>query len=424
MSKAFPGVQALSDVSLEVRAGETHVLLGENGAGKSTLVKLIAGIHQPDAGNMFLAGSSYRPESPRQATESGVRMIHQELSVLGNLSVAENIFIEHLPQRGGIIDYRRLRREAGRMLERVGLDVDPALPARRLSVARQQMVEIARALTGEARLIIMDEPTASLTDHEIDTLFGIIRQLNSEGVSIIYISHRLQEIYRIGHGFTVLRNGREAGRGQLADHQVDDLVRLMVGRSVADREGHPPPSGSGGAGLLRVENLVPRGAEGGVSFTLHEGEILGIAGLVGAGRTELLRPIYGAASASAGSVFIRGTRVRLRRPRDSVAAGLSLGTENRKEEGLLLEQDCTVNITITDLARIAKGFLLDSRAELTAARKGIEDLGVRTPSPATRVRNLSGGNQQKIVLAKWMFRDSPVLMVDEPTRGIDVGARQ
>lgn len=424
VSKAFTGVQALSNVSMNVLPGETHVLLGENGAGKSTLVKAIAGIHSLDAGTMFFQGSEYVPTSPRNANEAGIRMIHQELSVLGSLTVAENIFIEHLPARGGIIDYNTLNENAANLLAQVQLDVAPETLAGNLSIAQQQMVEIARALSGASSLIIMDEPTATLTDYEIDTLFTIIKQLNASGVSIIYISHRLQEIYRIGQHFSVLRNGHLAGSGHLEGCNVDDLVQMMVGRELEKRRAMPVTLEAKPEVLLKVHNLRTQSSRYSVSLTVHAGEILGLAGLVGAGRTEILRAIYGADSIKSGEVFIKGEQVVIRSPREAVQRGLSLVTENRKEEGLMLEQSCAVNITITDLTQISRGMLLERRLEQEAAERAISDLAIRTPSSKTLVQNLSGGNQQKIVLAKWMFRDADLLMVDEPTRGIDVGARQ
>lgn len=422
LTKRFSGVTALEDVDLDIRRGETHVLLGENGAGKLTFVKILSGVHKADSGEITYDDNPYEATSPHDALRQGVRLIHQEVNLLSYLSVAENIFFEHLPHRFGIVDRRALHTRAQALLDEVGLNLSSTLPVSALSVAQMQMVEIAKALSSESKLLIMDEPTASLTTTEIVKLFEIIRRLKERGVTIIYISHRLQEIFDIGDRFTVLRNGQKVATQPLADVEVEDIVKLMVGRELA--AGHPfRESVKLGPEVMRVEDLRPKTSAHSVSFSVRAGEMLGIAGLVGAGRTEVLRAIFGADFKSSGAVFVDNQPISVQRPKDAVRFGISFVTENRKEEGLLLDMPCYVNITVANLVAIARGGLLQSAVEHRAAKKLVKDLSIKTPSIHQAARNLSGGNQQKIVLAKWLFRDAKVLMVDEPTRGIDVGAR-
>lgn len=423
ITKRFPGVTALSGVDLDVRAGEVHVLVGENGAGKSTLVKVLAGIETADRGELWLSGQPYRPSEPTAAIARGVRVVHQELALLGHLSIAENLFLERLPSRAGFVDYRRLHRDSRDLLARVGLGMSPRTRVGALAVAQMQLVEIARAISAQSRVLILDEPTASLTSHEAARLFGILRQLRAEGAGILYISHHLEEVFEIGDRVTVLRNGQHVATRRLADIDTAQLVRMMVGRSLAEEQ--PVPGGvPEGRELLRVEGLRPRGlAAGDISFTVRAGEILGVAGLIGAGRTETMRAIFGADGASAGRVYVDGKAVRIRHPRDAVKAGVSFVPEDRKSQGLILEMNCGVNITLADLQQVTRAGLLQPAAERSLAGRLVDRLGIRTPSLRFLVRNLSGGNQQKVVLARWLFRDSAVLIVDEPTRGVDVGAR-
>ncbi|MFB9991410.1 sugar ABC transporter ATP-binding protein [Deinococcus oregonensis] len=422
LTKRFPGVLALDSVDLDLAVGETHILLGENGAGKSTLVKLLSGVYAPDAGEMRLTGTLYRPSGPRAAMQAGVRLIHQELNLISNLSIAENLLFESLPHRSGLLNRQQLGERAQALLAQVGLNLSPWTSVERLSVAQMQQVEIAKALSGEGRLLILDEPTASLTSQETGRLFEILDGLKQRGVTVIYISHRLQEVFEIGDRYTVLRNGRLVQTAPLAGLQVSDLVRLMVGRDLEHQYPEPGPAPSG-APLLRVEGLRPHGSAHPVSFGVRAGEVLGIAGLVGAGRTEAVRAMFGADPKAAGQVFLRDQPLSIRSPQDAVQAGLSFVTENRKEEGLALDLSCAVNITLADLQAVTRGVLVDVQAEHRVAEQFVERLSVKTPSVSTSVRQLSGGNQQKIVLAKWLMRGAEVLMVDEPTRGIDVGAR-
>ena len=423
VTKRFPGVVALDSVDLTIRKGETHILLGENGAGKSTLVKILSGIYTADEGTVTYNGKPYQPTSTSDALAAGIRLIHQEFNLLNYLSVAENLLFDDLPNRRGLVNFRMLNRRARELLGEVGLDVPPSTPVEHLSVAQKQMVEIAKALSSESRLLIMDEPTAALTDKEITRLFEIIKNLQARGVTIVYISHRLQEIFEIGDRFTVLRNGQKVATEPLKGTKVDDIVRMMIGRddvasSYPFRKDVKP-----GAELLRVENLKPPGAAHAVSFSVGAGEILGLSGLVGAGRTKILRTIFGADKAAEGSIWLEGQATDIKRPKDAVKHGISLLTENRKEEGLLLDLPCFVNVTLTNLPAVAHSGLLSGQAEHSVAERFVDELNIKTPSIYQDVRNLSGGNQQKVVLAKWLFRNARVLMVDEPTRGIDVGAR-
>lgn len=422
LTKRFPGVTALNNVSLQIRRGETHVLLGENGAGKSSLIKVISGIYTADEGEILYNDTAYTPERPHDAIEAGIQVIHQELNLLTYLTVAENILFEKLPRRFGIVDKRKLTNDAQALLDEVGLNVSPNTPVEQLGVAQMQLVEIAKALSAESQVLIMDEPTATLTSQEIDRLFTIIHRLKEKGVTIIYISHRLQEIFEIGDRFSVLRNGRLVDTQPLAGTEISDIVKMMVGRDLANeylfRSDIEP-----GQEMFRVENLRVTGSDHQVSFSVRQGEILGVAGLVGSGRTEMLRAIFGADENEGGELYLQGNQIEIKHPKDAVRQGISFLTEDRKEQGLILDMPCYANITVTNLSEISRAGLLQSSVELAASDQLIKDLAIKTPSNQQMVRNLSGGNQQKIVMAKWLFRNTDVLMIDEPTRGIDVGAK-
>ncbi len=422
LTKRFPGVMALDDVSLTIRRGETHVLLGENGAGKSSLIKVVSGVYAAEEGQIFYNGEPYVPARPHDAIETGIQVIHQELNLLTYLTVAENILLEKLPRRFGVVDKRRLTQDAQALLDEVGLDVSPHTPVERLGVAQMQLVEIAKVLSADSQVLIMDEPTATLTSQEIDRLFTIIHRLKEKGVTIIYISHRLQEIFEIGDRFTVLRNGRVVGTQQLEGTEISDIVKMMVGRDLANEYLFREEVERGNE-MFRVENLQIMGSGNKVSFAVRQGEILGIAGLVGSGRTELLRAIFGADPKETGDVYLQNKRIDIRRPKDAVKQGISFLTEDRKAQGLMLDMPCYANITVTNLSKISQAGLLQAHEEQAASNRLIDDLAIKTPSSHQLVRNLSGGNQQKIVMAKWLFRDTNVLMIDEPTRGIDVGAK-
>jgi len=398
------------------------VLVGENGAGKSTLINLLAGVYPADEGEIAFDGRPYRPRTPTDAFRAGIRVVHQELALLMQMTVAENLMFERLPQRHGIVDYRETNRRAAQLLEEVGLDVAPTTQVSRLGVAQMQLIEIAKTLVYESKLLILDEPTATLTSKEVDRLFDILRRLKARGVTILYISHRLQEIGEIGDRVTVLRDGQLVATRPLAGLAISDIVRMMVGRSVKDERAFRDDVKVFGE-ALRVEGLKRDARSPEVSFSVAKGEIVGVAGLVGSGRTETARAIFGADRKVAGEIFVEGERVTIESPRDAVRRGLCLMTEDRKGQGLLLGLSCVENITITDLAKVSRHGVLEGKVERGAAARLVEELRIKTPSIDQTVRNFSGGNQQKVVIAKWLFRGSKVLLCDEPTRGIDVGAR-
>jgi ribose transport system ATP-binding protein len=431
ISKSFPGVQALDDVALTVRRGRLHALLGENGAGKSTLMNILAGVFPPDRGQIALAGRPVRFRNPREAQAAGISIIFQELNLIPELSVAENIFLGREPtSRLGLIDYRTMHRQSRALLDELELDVSPQTPVSRLRVGAQQVVEIAKALSFQSRVIIMDEPTSAITDQEIGVLFRIIRQLKERGVGIIYITHKLDELSHVADDVTVLRDGKLIGTAQFAQLTHDDMVRMMVGRELSDL--FPKSSTEFGDEVLRVRRMSLQHPErkgdlvvGDVSFSVRRGEVVGLFGLMGAGRTELLQTIFGLhARTSTGTVFVEGRPVRIRSPRDAIAAGLALAPEDRKSDALLLEMSVAENITLATLSSATRFGLLRPARERQIAEHYVGRLAVRTPSLRQLVRNLSGGNQQKVVLSKWLATDPKVLLLDEPTRGIDVNAKQ
>ena len=423
ITKAFPGVVALDAVDLTIKAGEVHVLLGENGAGKSTLIKCLAGIYQPDDGEIIFNGESYTPHTPLDAIRSGMRVVHQELNLLPYLSVAENLLIESLPQRRGLVRYRKMRQEAQRLLKEVGLDISPRMIVEQLGVAQMQLLEIAKALAHDSKLIILDEPTATLTPPEIERLFAIIKKLRSQGVTFIYISHRLHETFEIGNSVTVLRNGLHIATNPVSDVDLNDIVKMMVGRELSE-ELEPPSDLVPGPEIFQVQGLKRHAQSPEINFTLRQGEVLGVAGLVGSGRTETMRAIFGAEQPASGRISIDGQVVSINSPRDAVQNGLCLLTEDRKSQGLMLDLGIGVNITIASLDQVTRYGLMRYDKETKSSQSLIKDLQIKTPSFRQHVRNLSGGNQQKVVLAKWLFRGGRVFIFDEPTRGIDVGAKQ
>ncbi|MGW4248005.1 sugar ABC transporter ATP-binding protein [Nocardia sp. NPDC004722] len=420
--KRYPGVTALDGVDLEVTAGEIHVLIGENGAGKSTLVKCLAGVEQPDAGTMTLGGVEHRPAGAAAGLRAGIRVVHQELALLPALTVAENLFLQRMPRRFGVVDRRDMRRRAATLLARVGLDVSPDLPVGRLGIAQQQLIEIAKALSSECRLLIMDEPTATLTPRETATLFTVMRQLKAEGVAIIFISHHLDEIFEIGDRVTVLRNGTSVAARVIADMTIPELVRMMVGRDLA-AEYPPVTARPTGPELLRVSDLAVTTGAPPISLSVHAGEVVGVAGLVGSGRTEAMRAIFGADRPAAGSVRVRGRDVRIGSPRDAVRHGISFLTEDRKAQGLVLDLSIAANLSLAGLDRVSGAGLMRHATEIASATALSDTLRIKSSGPDQLVRSLSGGNQQKVVLGRWLAVNADLLIVDEPTRGIDVGAR-
>ena len=424
VDKAFPGVQALWQVAIDLGAGEVHALVGENGAGKSTLTRIIAGIETADAGQMLLDGQPYSPGGRRQAEAAGVRMVMQELNLIPNLSVAENIFIERLPSRFGFIDYKTLNRSAREAMQRVGLSqIDPSTAVGALGVGQQQMVEIAAGLSRRCRVLALDEPTASLTDSEVELLFAQIARLKANGVGIIYISHRIEEVLRIADRVTVLRDGKVVTTRDAAELSSDDVIRLMVGRELDPNAF--TSGGQRGTLALRTVGLRAGPKVRDVSFEAYRGEILGVAGLMGSGRTETMRLVFGADPLEAGSIYLHGSDrpSTIRRPSDAVRLGIALLTEDRKEQGLFLPLPIRANISITHLDDVGTWGWLDGAREKAVAQRYVDSLDVRCSSCEQAVGQLSGGNQQKVVLAKWLYRDCDILIFDEPTRGIDVGAK-
>jgi ribose transport system ATP-binding protein len=423
VTKRFPGVVALDGVSLDLRRGEVHALCGENGAGKSTLMKILSGVQQRDAGEIVYKGRPCRFASTLEAQAAGIAIIHQELNLIPHLSVAENIFLAREPRIGPFVDTRKMRAAARVLLERLRLAVDPDAQVRTLPLAQQQMVEIAKALTQDAEVLIMDEPTSSLTANETACLFGIINELKSQGVAIVYVSHRLEEFRHIVDRVTVLRDGKSISTMPFADTTVERIVADMVGRELADT--FPARTSSpDGTLLLEVKNLARRGVFGPLGFALRRGEILGFAGLVGAGRTEVARAIFGADPFDSGTVVLHGQPITVRSPIDAIRHGIAYLSEDRKGEGLAIRMPVAANITLANMDAVAGRFgFIDFTAEEAVARQTIEALGIKTPSPAQVAQNLSGGNQQKVAIGKWLFRQSKLIFFDEPTRGIDVGAR-
>ncbi|HEU4990784.1 MAG TPA: sugar ABC transporter ATP-binding protein [Gemmatimonadaceae bacterium] len=419
--KRYPGVLALDGVSFAASGGEVHAVAGENGAGKSTLMKVLSGAARPDAGTLAVDGRSVRFESPHAAHAVGVRMIHQELSLVPELSVAENVFLGAEPARRGVVDRARQHAAARAVLDRLGQSrLDPAARVADLPLAARQMTEIAKAVAADARVLIMDEPTAILAQEETDALFRVIAQLRDEGVAVIYISHRLEEIFRIASRITVLRDGRVVESASLAGMSRTDVVKLMVGRELA--AGYPRPAAAPGAEVLRLER-VDSGPVRGASLALRRGEIVGLVGLVGAGRTELAQAIFGAAPLTGGRMFLDGAPFTPRTPREAIAAGVGLLPEDRKRQGLVLMGTIRENVSLPSLGAMAPRGVVDRARERAGVARWVEALAVRPPMLDRAAQQLSGGNQQKVVLARWMLRHSRVLLFDEPTRGIDVGAK-
>jgi len=424
IEKRFPGVHALRAARFDLRAGEVHALMGENGAGKSTLMKILSGIYQPDEGRMEVEGKPVTINGPRAAQALGIGIIHQELALMNDLTVAQNIFIGREPRLSfGRLDEAALNRNAEAIFKGMNVAMDPRAEVRSLSVARQQMVEIAKALSHRSRILIMDEPTAALNDAETNELFAIIRRLKSEGVGVVYISHKMDEIKRISDRVTVMRDGAYVGTVEAAETPIATIISMMVGREL-DQTYVEIPDLSAAPVALEVKGLRRGRAIRDVSFTLKRGEILGFAGLMGAGRTEVARAVFGADAREAGEIHVHGKIRPIRTPSDAVAAGIGYLSEDRKHFGLALGLDVRANVGLASMFRFRNGMgVVNENALAQVAKDYISTLAIRTPSDRQEVRLLSGGNQQKVVIAKWLLRDCDILIFDEPTRGIDVGAK-
>jgi ribose transport system ATP-binding protein len=423
--KTFPGVRALDGVSFDVRAGEVHALVGENGAGKSTLMKVLAGAYIADAGTIEIDGKVAAIDGPRAAETLGIGMIYQEFNLVPDLSVVENLLLGHEPLQRGFLDRRAAVGRAGTVLSELGIALPLTLPARKLTVAQQQLTEIGKALLRKARLIVMDEPTAALTDREIDALFLLIAKLKAQNVAFVYISHRLEELPRISDRITVLRDGKTVETRPTAELPRDEMIRLMVGRPLDAHFPELPPVAEDAPVMLLVNRLSSTAGVPvtDVSFSVRAGEIVGLAGLVGAGRTDIVRAIAGADVPVAGSIDVAGRRIVVRDPHSAIEAGIALITEDRKAQGLVLGMNVRENTTLAHLDAFEKNGFVDRAKENETTAREIAELRIRTPSSEQIVRNLSGGTQQKVVLAKWLIGDAQVYLFDEPTRGIDVGAK-
>jgi ribose transport system ATP-binding protein len=424
ISKSFSGNKVLEQVSFELLPGEIHALMGENGAGKSTLIKILTGIYERDAGQVFVKGKEIHFSNPKEAEKSGIAVIHQELNIIPYLKVYENMFLgkELTFGRLGITRDKEMISKTKEYLNRLGIDIDPNLEAGKLSVGQQQMIEIARAVAANTEVLIMDEPTAALTDREIEALFKVISSLKKQGVGIVYVSHRMEEIFQICDRISVLRDGQFIDVKEVAKTNFDEIVKLMVGRQLGER--FPERDSKLGDERFRAEHLTSKGSFENISFSVKQGEIIGVAGLMGAGRTEIMQAIFGYRPLSGGKVFIDGKEVTIKSPYDAIKAGIAFVTEDRKSQGLILELSVRENISITNLDKVSKNGLISSKEELGLVDSMIEKLRVKTSGRELSVKSLSGGNQQKIVIGKWMGIQPKILILDEPTRGVDVGAKK
>jgi len=423
IEKSFPGVHALSNAQFELRTGEVHALVGENGAGKSTLMKVLTGVYAKDEGNIFVAGAPVEIRSTRDAQALGISIIHQELNLMRDLTVAENIYIGREPMRGMLLDQKKQNRMAAELLASLNIDISATRLVSELTVAKQQMVEIAKALSYEStRILIMDEPSAALTEAEIRDLFGFIRDMKARGVGIIYISHRMGELKEISDRITVMRDGQYVGTLETAETDMDTIINMMVGRVIYEQPKAQSSVDESAPVVLEVKGLRSRDVKD-LSFTLRKGEILGFAGLMGAGRTEAARLICGADKRDGGEICVNGSRADIRDPNDAVRAGIGYLSEDRKQFGLCLQLSVADNIALPSLEQFSSALVVDEQRVRQTAHDYRERITIKTPTVDNLVRGLSGGNQQKVVLAKWLVRDCDILIFDEPTRGIDVGAK-
>jgi len=421
ISKSFPGVQALRGVDLELKAGEVLAVLGENGAGKSTLIKMLGGAHRPDSGTIYVAGEVVHFHQPQHAQRCGISIIYQEFNLVPGLSARENIFLGREKSRYGLVRAEEEARRARALFARLGVDIDPEAPCRSLSVAQQQLVEIAKALSLDARILVLDEPSATLTPPEVENLFVVLRELRTRGLGLIYISHRLEEIFQLADRVMVLRDGQSVGTRRINEVNRAQLIEMMVGRKL-DQE-FPRRSAEIGEDRLVVKNLCRRKKVRNVSFAIRRGEVVGLTGLVGAGRTEVARCLFGADRSDSGTVELDGQLIPLGDPRAAIRARIALLTEDRKGQGLVLGHTVRENFGLPNLGRLSRYGVVNEEVERNALQGYIRSLRIRVPNTEQLARNLSGGNQQKVVLAKWLQRECEVVIFDEPTRGIDVGAK-
>lgn len=421
ITKSYPGVLALDNVSMDFRQGEVHALLGENGAGKSTLIKVISGAIEPDSGTISIKGKTFSKITPHLSKAQGIEVIYQEFNLIPALSSAENIFLGEPLRKGVLADKKAMSQKAAELFKSFNIDINPDIPVRNLSTAYQQIVEIARAVSKNASILIMDEPSAPLTTSEVGILFDIIRKLREKGVTIIYISHRMEEVFEISDRVTVMRDGKYITTKFTQETERKELISLMVGRELT--ETYPARTKEPGPTVLEVKKLCGNGIKD-ISFSVRKGEILGLAGLVGSGRTELVRTVFGAEPAESGEILLEGKSVRIKSPKDAIKMGIGLIPEDRKRQGVFLELDVKTNISLAAIKDLCKFSLVDKRAENMLTSDYKEQLKIKTPGLKQKVKNLSGGNQQKVVLAKWLATKTKILIFDEPSRGIDVGAKQ
>ena len=423
IDKSFGSNQVLKNAGFFLKDGEIHALMGENGAGKSTLMKILTGVYTRDAGTVLVDGQEVVYKSPQEAEKAGIVFIYQEINSLFDLTVEENLFMGKEITKGfGICDKKAMRAKAREVMDRMGVHIDVGATMSDLSVGQQQMVEICKALMADAKVLIMDEPTAALTQSETEILFEVINSLRAKGVSIVYISHRMEEIFELCDRITILRDGQYIGTEYIKDITMDDVVQMMIGREIGER--FPKRESAIGPEVLRVENLSHEKYFKDVSFTVHAGEVLGVSGLMGAGRTEIMQSIFGNMPTTGGRLYIDGQAVTIHNPRQAIAAGIGFITEDRKTEGLLLEKSIAENIEVCNLGKVSDRGVLSGRKRAELVKRGIEEFRIKCFGPDHECHNLSGGNQQKVVLAKWIFTDPKILILDEPTRGVDIGAKK
>lgn len=422
INKSFSGVQVLTDVSFKVKRGDIHALIGENGAGKSTLMKILSGAHAKDSGEVLINGKPVDIRNPYHARELGVSIIYQELSLIPQLNAEENVFLGCLPTKGGRIDWKYISSEAKRVFEIVKLDIDTKAPVRQLSAAQRQLIEIARSLIHKSKIIIMDEPTSSLTNNEIESLFSVIKNMKDHGITVIYISHKLEELFRVCDMATVLKDGKISGEIAIENATKQDLIKMMVGRDIKNY--YPTRNPNPGDVILEVKNIVNKPCVNGVSFKVRRGEILGFSGLVGAGRTETMRAIFCADQYESGEIYLNGNKVNIKTPKQAIKNGIAFATEDRKTQGLVLCLPVRENTTLASLNTISnKMGVINHNKELGIVNKYIKKMNTKTTGPEQKVSSLSGGNQQKVVVGKWLNSGANIYIFDEPTRGIDVGAK-